>query len=62
MTDEERKALGPLAALGGVSKFPIRVKCASLPWHALKQGLGNRDAGTAGEVSTESANDADQSS
>jgi nitrogen fixation protein NifU and related proteins len=62
MTDAERKALGPLAALGGVSKFPIRVKCASLAWHALKEGLGTRDSGLGDPVSTESPNDADQSS
>jgi nitrogen fixation protein NifU and related proteins len=69
MTDAERKSLGPLAALGGVSKFPIRVKCASLAWHALKQGL-EKGGGASGVgsgvaipvVSTESATDADQSS
>ncbi len=30
---------GDLQALLGVRKFPLRVKCATLPWHALKQGL-----------------------
>ncbi len=30
---------GDLAALGGVSQFPLRVKCATLPWHALKAEL-----------------------
>jgi nitrogen fixation NifU-like protein len=48
MTDAERAQMGSLAALGGVSKFPLRVKCASLAWHALKSAL---DGG--GEVSTE---------
>ena len=33
------KALGQLRALGGVSKFPMRVKCASLAWHALKSAM-----------------------
>jgi nitrogen fixation NifU-like protein len=28
-------ALGKLAAFGGVSEFPARVKCASLPWHTM---------------------------
>jgi nitrogen fixation protein NifU and related proteins len=28
-----------LNALSGVSKYPMRVKCATLPWHALKQAL-----------------------
>ena len=31
--------LGKLAAFGGVSEFPIRVKCASLAWHTLKAAL-----------------------
>jgi nitrogen fixation protein NifU and related proteins len=31
--------LRSLAALGGVSRFPIRVKCASLAWHALRAAL-----------------------
>lgn len=47
------KELGPLRALGGVSKFPMRVKCASLGWHAMKAALD----GTA-VVTTESPEDA----
>jgi nitrogen fixation protein NifU and related proteins len=31
--------LGKLAALAGVSEFPVRVKCASLAWHTLKAAL-----------------------
>jgi nitrogen fixation protein NifU and related proteins len=31
--------LGRLAVLGGVAQFPIRVKCATLAWHALKAAL-----------------------
>ena len=31
--------LGKLAALTGVSQFPMRVKCASLAWHTLKAAL-----------------------
>ena len=27
--------LGVLSALAGVRRFPVRVKCATLPWHAL---------------------------
>jgi len=34
-----RQMLGSLRALGGVSRFPIRVKCASLAWHALRSAL-----------------------
>ncbi len=38
--DADRKPLGRLVAFGGVSQFPIRVKCASLAWHALRSALG----------------------
>ena len=38
-----------LSALSGVRQFPIRVKCATLAWHALKAAM-NQDAAT---VSTE---------
>ena len=51
LPESDQAGLGALAALGGVAKFPIRVKCASLPWHALKQAL---DGGPVKEpVSTE---------
>ena len=32
-------ALGELAALQGVVKFPVRIKCATLSWNTLAQGL-----------------------
>jgi nitrogen fixation NifU-like protein len=32
-------SLGELAALQGVVKFPVRIKCATLSWNALSQGL-----------------------
>ncbi len=35
----EAETLGKLAVFSGVSAYPIRVKCASLPWHALKAAL-----------------------
>jgi len=31
--------LGDLMALEGVSRFPVRVKCALLPWMALRDAL-----------------------
>jgi nitrogen fixation NifU-like protein len=51
--EAEREQLGSLAALGGVSEFPMRVKCASLAWHALRSALeeGTDEA----SVSTEGA-------
>ena len=46
----ERPVLpGRLAALAGVREFPIRIKCATLPWHTLRAAL----AGQAEPVSTE---------
>jgi nitrogen fixation protein NifU and related proteins len=36
--------LDKLAALAGVREYPTRIKCASLPWHALKAALQGRDA------------------
>jgi nitrogen fixation NifU-like protein len=33
------EGLGRLVAFGGVAQFPIRVKCATLAWHALKAAL-----------------------
>ena len=43
-TDPE--ALGELAALQGVVKFPVRIKCATLSWNTLAQGLDEAEAGT----------------
>jgi nitrogen fixation NifU-like protein len=41
--------IGKLAAFSGVSEFPLRVKCATLAWHALRAALrGEKEA-----VSTE---------
>ena len=36
--------LGELAALQGVVKFPVRIKCATLAWNTLAQGLDELDA------------------
>ncbi len=38
-TEKLREKLGDLIALKGVTKFPIRVKCASLPWDTLQRAL-----------------------
>jgi len=47
--------LGQLVVFSGVSRFPVRVKCASLAWHTLKAALheGSVIADTAPVVSTE---------
>ncbi len=39
LPESEQASLGSLRALGGVSRFPLRVKCASLAWHALRSAL-----------------------
>jgi nitrogen fixation NifU-like protein len=31
--------LGKLAVFSGVREFPIRVKCATLPWHTMRAAL-----------------------
>ena len=38
-------SLGELAALQGVVKFPVRIKCATLGWNTLAQGLEEVEAG-----------------
>lgn len=32
-------AVGKLAVLSGVHEFPMRIKCATLPWHTLRAAL-----------------------
>jgi nitrogen fixation protein NifU and related proteins len=36
--------LGDLEALQGVVKFPVRIKCATLAWYTLQQGLDESGA------------------
>ncbi|MFQ5879914.1 MAG: Fe-S cluster assembly sulfur transfer protein SufU, partial [Dehalococcoidia bacterium] len=38
------ESLGDLEALQGVSKFPVRVKCATLAWYTLQQALADLQA------------------
>ncbi|GAF24342.1 MULTISPECIES: Fe-S cluster assembly sulfur transfer protein SufU [Shouchella] len=40
--DEETFDLGDIEALSGVTKFPARIKCATLAWKALEQGLNDK--------------------
>jgi nitrogen fixation NifU-like protein len=48
-TGRAAEDVGKLAVFAGVHKFPARVKCAILPWHALLAAL----AGQEQPVSTE---------
>lgn len=45
---KEAEALGKLAVFEGVREFPVRIKCASLAWHAMRAALHHEH-----EVSTE---------
>ena len=35
----DEAALGKLRVFAGVREFPVRIKCATLPWHALASAL-----------------------
>ncbi len=35
--------VGKLAVLGGVHEYPMRIKCATLPWHTLRAALDGND-------------------
>jgi nitrogen fixation NifU-like protein len=51
---EAEGELGKLLALAGVREYPMRVKCATLPWHTLLAALAQGEAGSvAPPVSTE---------
>ena len=39
VTEEEQDLLGDIEALGGVRKFPVRIKCAQLSWVGLDDAL-----------------------
>ena len=41
LSDDELDQIGDMEALQGVSQFPIRVKCALLPWATLDDGIAD---------------------
>ncbi len=41
--------MGKLAVFGGVRRFPVRVKCATLPWHTMETAMQGEEE----RVSTE---------
>jgi nitrogen fixation NifU-like protein len=48
LTDPEAPVpgeLGDLEALQGVGKFAVRVKCATLAWHTLADGIAQHERG-----------------
>ena len=52
---ELKQSLGSLRALGGVARFPSRVKCASMAWHALHSALATRDGQQVGSAEVAAA-------
>lgn len=46
--ENDENKLGNLRIFAGVREFPVRVKCATLPWHTLHAALNNEH-----QVSTE---------
>jgi len=46
--ETEENDLGNLKIFAGVREFPVRVKCATLPWHTLHAALNNQE-----QISTE---------
>ena len=46
--EEAEVKLGDLEALQGVVRFPVRIKCATLSWNTLQQGLDEAVAADAG--------------
>lgn len=46
LTDAQASVdVGKLAVLSGVHEYPMRIKCATLPWHTLRAAL-DQDSGT----------------
>jgi len=41
-TPAETEGLGKLAVFSGVREYPMRVKCATLAWHALRAALDEK--------------------
>jgi nitrogen fixation NifU-like protein len=47
--EPDEETLDKLVVFAGVKKYPVRVKCATLPWHTLKAAMEHKDE----KVSTE---------
>ena len=48
LSEAEEEVMGELAALEGVKKFPIRVKCALLAWTTLQDAITEHRKGQTG--------------
>ena len=43
VAEADQKALGKLTVFSGVREYPMRVKCATLPWHTLHSAVRGED-------------------
>lgn len=43
------RSLKDLQALQGVARYPVRIKCATLAWHVLEEGIRRQQGGAAPE-------------
>lgn len=43
LNEETEELLGKLAVFAGVAEFPMRVKCATLAWHTMRQAMNGGD-------------------
>ena len=50
---EHEMELGDAMMLSGVSKFPARIKCATLSWKALEKALASQGTGLEGQMKHE---------
>ncbi|TLQ05055.1 SUF system NifU family Fe-S cluster assembly protein [Marinilactibacillus psychrotolerans] len=50
---EHEQELGDAMMLSGVSKFPARIKCATLSWKALEKALASQGTGVDGQLKHE---------
>ena len=50
LADGGPEELGDLEALQGVKNYPVRIKCAVLPWNSLLQGLTERPGNESGPL------------
>lgn len=48
--DPDEAPLGKLVALAGVSRYPNRIKCALLGWHALMHAIAGQDGAATTET------------
>jgi len=43
LTEATSEQLGKLRVFSGIRDFPVRVKCATLPWHTFRAALHNEE-------------------